>query len=99
MLLKGEEITICVFIWFSIACRVILYHGSVDAVAQLFVHVNSNLIGDSDKEINKEHSFPACMEKRKHTQQLSFALKGVLASPDVTVTAAEHFPVLHTQPF
>lgn len=53
-----QDFTISVFVWFSVTGGVIFYNRSVDAVAELFVHIHSDLIGDSHKEVDKETALP-----------------------------------------
>lgn len=57
--LLNTALTVSVFIRFSVAGRVILDHRPVDAVAETFVHVHRNLVGDAYEEIDEESALPA----------------------------------------
>lgn len=55
---ENVNFTISIFVWFSVTGGVIFYNRSVDAVAELFVHIHSDLIGDPDEEVDKEPTLP-----------------------------------------
>ena len=63
--LPQRGLTVSVLIGLPIARRIVLYDCPVHAVAQLLVHVDSNLVRHSYKEINKKSTLSVIKKKKK----------------------------------
>ena len=69
--LPQRGLTVSVLVGFPIARRIVLYDCPVHAVAQLLVHVDSNLVRHSYKEINKKSTLSVIKKKKKNEWEKS----------------------------
>ena len=63
-MLPQRGLTVSVLVGLPIARRIVLYDCPVHAVAQLLVHVDSNLVRHSYKEINKKSTLSVIKKKK-----------------------------------
>lgn len=71
------DLTISIFIWLSIAGRVILYNCPVHAVAQTFVHVHCHLVGHSYEQIHEESAFPTTGQSHRRQKSRDLKMWGI----------------------
>ena len=62
--LPQQGLTVSVLVGLPIARRIVLYDCPVHAVAQLLIHVDSNLVRHSYKEINKKSTLSIIKKKK-----------------------------------
>ena len=73
--LPQRGLTVSVLVGFPIARRIVLYDCPVHAVAQLLVHVDSNLVRHSYKEINKKSTLSVIKKKKKKQKRMGEVLE------------------------